>query len=118
MLNPNIRFLRLVVHRRRLRQRNAGARGWRHLCLLLQSLLLLQQTDLVALLQCELRVLAINALAVDRVARLLYLGKNLEQVFDVNLARADQSKQKCFMSGVHLVKLKFKQQTLGTIERL
>jgi hypothetical protein len=38
------------------------------LCLLLKGLLLLQESNLVAFLESELRVLAVNALAVNRAA--------------------------------------------------
>lgn len=109
MFDANIGFLGFCRSRHLWQCDAAGCVGtWQlHLRLLLQGLLLLQQADLVTLLKCELGVLAVDALAVDSVAGLLDLSQHLQQIFDVDLARSDQSKQEGLVCVVDFFKLEF-----------
>ena len=74
MLNSDIGFFLILVLLRSV---------W-VLLLLKSKLLLLKKSNFVAFLQGELGILAIDTLGVNGTSRLLYFGKNLQQILCID----------------------------------
>ena len=99
----------------RLRQSALLLRGMQ---LRLDLRLLLEQADLGALLECELAVLAVDALGVDHAGGQLHFGHHLAEVFNVYFPRPDQSKQEGLVRRVDAVQLQVQEQGLSWGQRL
>ena len=67
--------------------------GCQLLVAVLLCLLLLKEPHLRRLFQRELRVLAVDALDVDQGARCFHFNEHLQQIFHIDLARADERQQ-------------------------
>lgn len=70
------------------------------------------ETDLCRLLECELGVLAVDALRVNSRCRRLDLKLDFDKILSVDFAGADQSEQERFVGWVDSVKFKLNQHLL------
>lgn len=68
--------------------------------MLLLERLLLKKANLCRLLKCELRVLAVDALGVDRAPARLDLNLDFQQILSVDFARSNKCKQESLVCGV------------------